>query len=190
VDTGTHYRAVTHLLQEKKIPYTDVEEIEKTLAKWTLDAQVHSTHSVIRVNRAKVDDIYLRSAMVNAEVSQYSAVAPVRKFLLEFQRGQAEFALANDFRGVVMEGRDIGLNIFPQTPFKYFLFADQKVKMARRARQGITDVIEMRDKIDSTQGQLKKAPGAIDVDTTHTTLDEVVEWIYADVTVKMAGMAK
>lgn len=186
VDTGTHYRALTHLLQEKKIPYTDVERIEKELAGWELGTDVHSTHATIRVNRKKIEDAMLRSALVNAEVSQYSTVAPLRKFLLEYQRGHAQLALEKGFKGVVMEGRDIGLNIFPQTPYKYYLWADKKVKMARRAQQGITDVIEMRDKIDSTLGQLKKAPGAVEVDTTQRSLEETVEWIWKDITQKIA----
>lgn len=189
VDTGTHYRALTHLLQARGIPYTDIPAVERALGGWRLDSEVHSNHSVIRVNRVRIEDIHLRSALVNAEVSQYSALAPVRSFLLPFQRAQAAFALQQDFRGLVMEGRDIGLNIFPDTPFKYFLFADQKVKMARRARQGITDVIEMRDRIDSTQGQLRQAPGATLVDTTHSSLDEVVDWISHDIQLKLTATA-
>jgi cytidylate kinase len=181
VDSGSHYRSVTLLLQQKKIPYTDTKAIEQTLAETILDEEIIGRQSFIRLNRRRYEDVQLRSAEVNAEVSYYSTVAELRRYLLHFQRAQATVAAMHGFEGLVMEGRDIGLNIFPETPYKYFLFADQKVKMARRAREGVTDVIETRDRVDSTQGQLKEAEGAIEVDTTNRTLEEVIDWLVKDV---------
>lgn len=189
VDTGTHYRALTHLLQRAKIAWTDEEKIKKALSAMRAEAQVQSTHALILINGERVGEEALRSAAVNAEVSQYSTVAAVRAFLLPFQRSLANFALEKGFNGVVMEGRDIGLNIFPDTPYKYFLQADTKVKIQRREMQNIKDAIEMRDKIDSTLGQLKRAEGAATVDTTELPLEGVVAWILKDVKQKLAAGA-
>jgi CMP/dCMP kinase len=190
VDTGAHYRAITYRFQQAQIPYTDIPAITHQLAHWSIDEEVESNAAIMTINRERIDDAFLRSAQVNSEVSYYAAIPVVRHYLLHFQRSQAEVALMHKLAGVVMEGRDIGLNIFPETPFKYFFVADPAVKAARRAKEGALDITDKRDQIDSTRGQMHKASDATTVDTTHMSLPEVIDWLYKDVSTRMATLAK
>ena len=78
-----------------------------------------------------------------------------------------------------MEGRDIGSVVFPDTPHKFYIDASEEVRAARRSKQGLNDTVAMRDKLDSTR---KTAPlivpeGAIRIDSSELTLDQVVEQV-------------
>jgi cytidylate kinase len=190
VDTGAHYRAITHILQQGNIPHADAARIIQKLASLKIDEELEGNAAHILLNRKRFDDSQLRAAMVNSEVADYAAVMAVRKFLLHFQRSQAEVATLNGFAGIVMEGRDIGTNIFPDTPFKYFFIADKNVKTARRAQEGIADGPDERDRIDATLGQLREAADATEVDTTNRSLDEVVDWLWKDVNKKLETLKR
>ena len=185
VDTGTHYRAVTLLLQKAKVPYTDAAAVAHHLAHWVIDEEVEKNVAHITINHQRLADTDLRTASVNTDVSYYAALPVVRQYLLHFQRSQSEVAVLAGLAGAVIEGRDIGLNIFPGAKFKYFLVADPAVKAARRAKEGLLDVVDHRDHIDATQGQLRKAPNAVEVDTTHRSLEQVVDWLYNDITLRL-----
>jgi cytidylate kinase len=80
-----------------------------------------------------------------------------------------------------MEGRDIGTAVFPETPHKFYLDASPEIRRHRRAAQGQNDNLEHRDRIDSTRrvAPLSIAPDAHFVDTSHLTLEGVVEKIAA-----------
>jgi cytidylate kinase len=84
-------------------------------------------------------------------------------------------------RDVVMEGRDIGSAVFPETPYKFYLDASPEIRQQRRAAEGQSDAIEARDKMDSTRkaAPLKIAGDAQVVDTSHLTLEGVVDAILA-----------
>jgi cytidylate kinase len=103
----------------------------------------------------------------------------VRSALLAYQRGQADVARERGFRGLIMEGRDIGSVIFPDADFRFFLHADPDERARRRAREGQTDSIAERDRLDTSRktAPLTCPPGAIDIDSTHLSLDAVVERI-------------
>ena len=75
------------------------------------------------------------------------------------------------------EGRDIGSVVFPDTPHKFYLDASPEVRRQRRAAQGLHDSIEKRDKLDSSRANapLKIAYGAHVIDTSHLTLEGVVD---------------
>ena len=106
----------------------------------------------------------------------------MRSFLLAYQRSQADLARAHGFRGLVMEGRDIGSVIFPQADFRFFLHADPAERAKRRAAEGRQDSVAERDRLDSSRkaSPLVVPVGAIDIDSTFLTLDQVVE--------KMSGL--
>jgi len=80
---------------------------------------------------------------------------------------------------VVIEGRDIGSVVFPETPFKFFLDASPEVRASRRNAQGQRDEIAMRDQADSSRrmAPLVIAPDAERIDTSDLTITEVVEEI-------------
>jgi cytidylate kinase len=128
-----------------------------------------------------VPDAEIRTRQVNDHVSHFAAIPEVRTALLAYQRSQAGVARDRGFRGVVMEGRDIGSVIFPHADFRFFLHADPDERARRRASEGGQDSIRERDRLDATR---KTAPlacpaGAVSIDTTHLTLAQVVETMAA-----------
>jgi len=125
----------------------------------------------------------IRGEDVNASVSPVSAVPEVRARLLQLQR---EIIAAGG--GIVVEGRDIGSAVAPDAPVKVFLTADPAARAARRAlEEGGSDVdatrasLLARDKIDSgrTVSPLTMAEGAVHIDTTPYSLDEVIGLVVA-----------
>ena len=114
----------------------------------------------------------------------------LRAALLAYQRNQATVARDHNFPGLVMEGRDIGSVIFPAADFRYFLHADPVERARRRAAEGQEDSIVERDRLDTTRkaSPLAVPAGATDIDSTHLTLDEVVDRIAQDLSLKLAAV--
>ena len=77
---------------------------------------------------------------------------------------------------LVMEGRDIGTVVFPETSWKYDLDASPEERARRRAREGAVDSVAERDRLDSTRATapLKVPQGAVVIDTTHLDLNAVI----------------
>ncbi len=183
VDTGSHYRALTLLCLRHKVAACDANAIRALLSHNPLGTEVDlaACDAKITVDGSVPADADLRSDAVNANVSQYAAQPAVREALKEYQRGQKNVAIAKGFGGLVMEGRDIGSVIFPDAELKIFLEADEATRAARRAKDGQTDAILERDRLDSTR---KTAPltcpeGAIRVNNSQMSLPEVIEHIAA-----------
>lgn len=179
VDTGAHYRAVTWTLSQARIDSQKEEAIKEYLDNLPLATEVSGRRGLIRINRYIPHENELRSAEVNQQVSLYSVIPRVRQFLLDYQRGQVAVAKNHHFDGVVMEGRDIGTTIFPDADLKIFLEADPAVRAERRRKEGQSDSIQERDRIDSSRkaSPFKKAEDAITLDSTDLSLEEVVEKI-------------
>lgn len=179
VDTGSFYRALTAELLRAGVTPTDQSAVESALARITLGTRLEGRSALMEVGGRVVPEAEIRGREVNAHVSHFAAVPAVRAFLLAYQRGQAGFARERGFRGLVMEGRDIGSVIFPQADFRFFLQADPAERARRRAREGGQDSIAERDRLDSSRqaAPLACPAGALAVDTTFNTLEEVVETI-------------
>lgn len=182
VDTGSFYRAFTAALLRAGVDPTDSAAIAARLPALQLGTQLTGHRAAITINGELLPEAEIRSPAVNAAVSHFAAIPAVRGALLAYQRGQPAVAAAAGFRGLVMEGRDIGSVIFPDADFRFFLHADPAERARRRASEGQTDSIAERDRLDSSRktSPLTCPPGAIDIDSTYLTLDEVVE--------KMAAM--
>lgn len=179
VDTGAHYRTLTYALLTEGVSTEDSKAIQQALSSLAIGTQLRERHAFLSVNGSVPEDALIRSTEVNANVSKFAAIPAVRDFLFKYQRNQAEVARANGFAGLIMEGRDIGSVIFPDADFRFFLFADEATRAARRAGEGQTDSIQSRDKMDSTR---KTAPlvcpeGAIRIDTGPLPLEGVVDQI-------------
>ncbi|MDO8541463.1 MAG: (d)CMP kinase [Opitutaceae bacterium] len=176
VDTGSFYRAVTADLMRRKVNPTDLGAVKAALCELSFGTRVQGLSAQMEIGgRVAGDEI--RSREVNEHVSHFSAIPEVRAALLNYQRSQADVARRHHFRGLVMEGRDIGSVIFPDADFRFFLHADPTERARRRASEGHHDQIAERDRLDSSR---KTAPlacpaGAVSIDTTHQTLPEVVE---------------
>ncbi|MBU6182569.1 MAG: (d)CMP kinase [Verrucomicrobia bacterium] len=173
VNSGAMYRAVTWELLREGIDPARSESVEAALARISLDCGFSGDGEFfIRVN-SELPEVELRESSVNSQVSEVSTIPAVRRLI-----GSRLHAVAAG-RRVVMEGRDIGTAVFPETPHKFYLDASPEVRRRRRAAEGHNDSIEKRDRIDSTRrhAPLSVAPDANVIDTSHLTLEGVVEAI-------------
>ncbi|MCC6416542.1 MAG: (d)CMP kinase [Opitutaceae bacterium] len=175
VDTGSFYRHLTAELLARMVPPGELATLQAVLPTLQLSTHVEGRSARMLVDGRPAGD-EIRSGEVNAHVSHYSAVPVVRHTLLAYQRNQVDVARAHHFRGLVMEGRDIGSVIFPAADFRFFLHADPAERAKRRSAEGRQDSIAERDRLDSSRktSPLTCPEGAIDIDSTHLTLEQVV----------------
>lgn len=188
VDTGSFYRALTAGLLRAGASPADLPNVQAALAALRLGTRVTGRSAEMEIDGRPVGDD-IRSRAVNEHVSHFAAIPELRAALLAYQRGQVDVARAHGFRGLVMEGRDIGSVIFPGADCRFFLHADPTERARRRANEGQHDSIVERDRIDSSR---KTAPlacpvGATSIDTTHVTLAQVVEQMAAAIAKKLAA---
>jgi cytidylate kinase len=186
VDTGSFYRAITAEMMRRGVSASDLPAVQAALAAIKLGTRVEGRSAQMEIDgRVAGDEI--RSGDVNDQVSHFAAIAEVRTALLSYQRRLADVARERGFRGLVMEGRDIGSVIFPDADFRFFLHADPEERARRRANEGRQDSISERDRIDSSRktAPLACPPGAVSIDTTHLTLSEVVETMATPIAAKL-----
>ncbi len=179
VDTGSFYRAITAELLRRGVSASDLRAVRTSVAGLTLGTDLVGRSACMTIDGRPIDAAEIRSATVNGEVSRFAAIPEIRTALLAYQRGQAEVARKAGFHGLVMEGRDIGSVIFPQADFRFFLYADPLERAKRRALEGQTDSIVERDRLDTQRrtAPLACPPGATAIDSTHLSLDQVVEFV-------------
>ena len=171
VNSGAMYRAVTWEILRQQIDPSHPESIEAAVHRMSVDSGfTEAGESFIRIN-SEMPDLELQTLEVNQNVSPVAAVTAVRQLVNTQLRTLAEK------RPIVSEGRDIGSVVFPDTPHKFYLDASPEVRRQRRAAQGLHDSIEKRDKLDSSRANapLKIAAGAHVIDTSHLTLEGVVD---------------
>ena len=113
----------------------------------------------------------LREDPVNALVSKVAAIPEVRELLVAKQREYLTLG------SLVMEGRDIGSVVFPDTPYKLYIDASEEVRRQRRAAEGQNDEVAKRDRQDSQRrtSPLMIADGALVIDSSDLGIAEVVE---------------
>jgi cytidylate kinase len=188
LDTGAMYRAVGLLATEGGVELDDEPAVLAEAAAAPL--RFDGDGRLFAAGRDVSADI--RSLEMAAAASRVSVLPGVRSMLVDEQR-----RLAAD-GDIVMEGRDIGTNVFPDAAVKVFLTARPEVRAARRAAelreagdsvddaQVLAALIE-RDRRDSTRAvaPLRKAADAVEVDTSGMNLDEVVEAIVGIVAAKV-----
>ncbi len=183
VDTGAHYRTLTYGLLEEGILPSDENGVSERLASFTLGTAVENGSARMTLNGRVVPDELIRTKTINSSVSIFAAMQSVRSFVKKYQTSMADFAKSEGFGGLIMEGRDIGNAIFPNADVKIFLCADEATRAARRAKEGISDSISERDKLDSTRkiSPLKCAEDAVKIDTSKLSKDEVVARALAEI---------
>jgi len=191
IDTGAMYRCVTLDMIKKNITLDDIENIEKLLN--TIKIDMNEKNGIIQVFLNDEDVTKeIRTAPVNNLVSQVSHIPCVRTNMVNIQRKMAEG------KKVVMEGRDIGTNVFPHADVKIYLDATTEERASRRYKQELEKGIETtyeevlknviyRDENDknSTVAPLKKADDAVLVDTTKLTISEVKDAVLKIIREKM-----
>lgn len=183
LDTGALYRAMTWWMLRQHVPTDDPEAIAARCGEPLIEAGTDPEHPTITVDGVDVAAA-IRTPEVTGAVSPVSAVPQVRARLLVLQRQTIEEAVQGP--GIVVEGRDIGAVVAPDADVKVYLTADAAARAVRRAaEEGGSDVaatqssLLARDRIDSTRtaSPLTMADGAVHIDTTPYTLDEVVDLI-------------
>ncbi len=183
LDTGAMYRAVTLWMLDHGVDVDDPEAVTTAVDHPVIEPGTDPLAPTITLDGLDVA-LDIRSQRVVAAVSAVSAVPAVRARLVERQRAVITGAGGGPGTGgIVVEGRDIGSVVAPEALVKVYLSADPAARAERRtAEQGSGDVgateadLRRRDDVDSTRAvsPLSVAEGAVRIDTTAYTLDEVV----------------
>ena len=163
------YRAATWYLLEKNVALDDPEKIAHLISTAPIVCDLEENQSRICIGEIDPEK-FLRDDRVNNGVSLVSSVPRVREVLVERMR---QYARDQD---VVMEGRDIGSVVFPDTPYKFYIDASPEIRRQRREAQGQSDQIAARDRADSSRraSPLIIADDAQVIDSSNLTIDGVV----------------
>ena len=182
INTGAMYRAITWYMLEQGIDPADTDAVLAALPSVPLSFGKDGSRSIVLCNGSPLTEELTRQE-VNDHVSTIAAIPEVRALLVNRQRDY------NRQEPVVMEGRDIGTVVFPDTPFKYFVTASEEVRAARRAAEGLTDSIADRDRKDSSRATapLAQAQDALLVDTSDMSIDQVVNFITDNIQQKLSA---
>jgi len=187
VDSGALYRGVTWQAIRKGVDTTDAAAMAESMHNAEWDFFVQEGAAIFSID-GDVPVQELREKDVREAVADVAAIPAVRKFVVESLQS------LENFGSLVMEGRDIGTVVFPDSPYKFYLDADPEERAMRRYRElvaagedekadAVMESLKKRDQIDSTRktDPLVVAPGANVIDSTSMTLDEVIQAIIDNV---------
>ncbi len=180
INTGAMYRAITWYCLQEGIDPEHTAVVVDLLPEIPLSFGRDGSMSCVLYKGQQLQQ-ELTEQRVNDAVSTIAAIPQVRDYLVSKQRSY------NLEEAIVMEGRDIGTVVFPNTPYKYFVTASEEVRAARRRAEGITDSIAERDKKDSQRAcaPLMQAEDALLVDSSDMSIEQVVERICQDIEKKL-----
>ncbi len=169
VNSGAMYRAITWHVLDRGVDPADDAAIARLIDGTPLLCDLVNKESRILIDGQDVTE-HMRDVRVNSEVSPVSSVPRVREVLVAYMRA---YAMQYD---VVMEGRDIGSVVFPETPYKFYIDASPEIRTQRRAAQGQSDQIVARDRADSSRrdSPLTIAADAVVIDSSELSIAEVV----------------
>lgn len=172
VNTGAMYRAMTWLTLQQNISPEDTAAITSLAADTTIECGLRDNSSYILLNGIDPTP-FLRDKTINHHVSRIATNPAIRTTLVACQRKLI------DTGGLVMEGRDIGSVVFPDTPYKFYIDASPEVRQQRRAAEGLHDTVAERDRQDSsrTNSPLVISGDANVIDSSYLTIDQVVSTI-------------
>ena len=191
VDSGALYRGITWKCVKEGVDVKDSQAVTNLLIRMNMEL-VLKDGAVGYVIDGEDPGQEIRAEPVRERVADIAAQQSVRVYIVEKLR------LMTKFGSLVMEGRDIGTIVFPDTPFKYYLDADPEERARRRAaeikvQEGTEDVgavlssLRRRDQKDSSRATapLQIALGAKIINSTGMTIEQVVDTIVVDL--KKAG---
>lgn len=179
IDTGAMYRAIGLKITRDDIPMEEGEALSAMLDNTDIDFNKGDV-----ILDGKIVNDLIRTQEISKAASDCSALPPVRAKLVELQRNMGKT------KSVIMDGRDIGTNVLTDAEFKFFLTADAEERARRRfeeliqkgeehSYETILAQIKERDHNDMTRAlnPLRKADDALEVDSTHMTIQQVVDYI-------------
>jgi cytidylate kinase len=146
VDTGAMYRTLAWYCLQKRVDVDDEKAVAAACRKWKTSLECVENDGLRSVHLL-VEGYYpereIRTPETAAAVSRVAAVPKVREWMKKTQRECIKFG------DLVMEGRDIGTNVFPETDYKFYLDASLAERSARRAADGVNENLAARDQRDS-----------------------------------------
>jgi cytidylate kinase len=146
VDTGAMYRTLAWYCLQKRVDVHDAKAVGAACRKWKTKLDCAEKDG-LRAVRLLVDGYFpekeIRTPETAAAVAHVAAVPKVREWMKKTQRDCIQFG------DLVMEGRDIGTNVFPETDYKFYLDASLAERSARRAADGVNENLAARDQRDS-----------------------------------------
>jgi CMP/dCMP kinase len=181
VDTGAMYRTLAWYCLTNHIDVENARAVAGALRKWKTSLGNPDGHVHLLVD-GKDPGNELRTSEVSAATSRIAAVPKVREWMKKKQRECIQFG------SLVMEGRDIGTNVFPETDYKFYLDAHIEERTKRRAAEGINENLAARDQRDSQRAAapLMVALGARVINNSHLTSAQTSGLILEDVRKRLA----
>lgn len=179
IDTGAMYRALGYKMLQLGITEEELDKVAKLLA----ETEIDFSKGDIILDGSVINDL-IRIPEISMKASACSALGIVRKHLVKVQQEMGAK------KSVIMDGRDIGTDVFPNAKYKFFITATAEERANRRYKElcekgenvsyeETLESIIQRDYNDSHRevSPLRKADDAEEVDTTNMTIDEVVKYI-------------
>lgn len=180
VDTGAMYRTLAwHCMQNRVDPH-DAKAVAAACRKWktTLECvEKDGLKSVHLLVNGYFPEKEIRTAEASLVVSLIAVIPKVRDWMKKTQRDCIQFG------DLVMEGRDIGTNVFPETDFKFYLDAHLEERTKRRAADGVNENLAARDQRDSQRAAapLMIALGAKVLNNSNMTSAQTSEWLLKEI---------
>ena len=179
IDTGAMYRAVGLKMIRNGIPMVEDEKLAAMLA----DTEIDFSKGDIFLDGENVKEL-IRTQEISQAASQCSAFASVRRKLVQLQQKMAAS------KSIIMDGRDIGTVVLKNAPYKFYLTAADEERAMRRFRElkergtetdfeTILEQVRQRDYNDMHRDvtPLRKAEDADEIDSTHMSIEQVVDYI-------------
>lgn len=182
VDSGALYRIMTWQALVRKVDTDDPDAVAAFAPTVEIECRPENGAIAYYVDGEKPGD-RIRTPEINAHASQVATVKAVRDRITAILRGLTRFG------DLVVEGRDITTAVFPDSPARFYLTASAEARARRRQKEEVEKGIAnqsaetvkasllARDAIDSTRkyAPLRKADGAIEIDSSDLTLEQVVD---------------
>ncbi len=179
VDTGALYRGVAYEINRQQVDWNNKEVLADFLDTLDLNLAMEGADLTL-ISSGKDITPFIRTPEITMLASLTSALPEIRNALLGIQK---QIAASRD---AVFEGRDMGTAVFPDAPFKFFLFADINIRARRRYEEmagndaGLEKIksdMAKRDHDDASRetSPLKPAEDSVQMDSTHLTVEQVVE---------------
>jgi CMP/dCMP kinase len=181
VDTGAMYRTLGWYCIQNKIALDDEKAIAAACKKWKTSLECVDNHVHLLVE-GYYPAKEIRTAEVSSATSLVAAVPKVREWMKKKQRECIQFG------SLVMEGRDIGTNVFPETDFKFYLDACITERSKRRLAEGVQENLAARDQRDSQRAAapLMVALGAKVINNSGMTAEETSKLIIEEIQKRLA----
>jgi cytidylate kinase len=176
VDTGAMYRTLAWHCLQKAVDVHDAKGVTNLCRRWKTELVNVDNHVRLLVDRY-FPEKEIRTAEVSAAVPHVAAIPKVREWMKQKQRECISFG------NLVMEGRDIGSNVFPETNFKFYLDACLNERTKRREAEGVSENLAARDQRDSQRAAapLMVPLGAMVINNSNMTPEQTSALIIAEI---------